>query len=63
MRGNSDKRGGDDRRGEDQGPPDGWRERRRSVERRYPDVHEIPFSEWLACLRGRVPEARETRET
>jgi hypothetical protein len=56
MRGMNNKRGGDDRRNLEQGPPNGWRERRRSVERRQPDVREIPFSEWLACLRGRVPE-------
>ncbi|PKO86725.1 MAG: hypothetical protein CVU18_13450 [Betaproteobacteria bacterium HGW-Betaproteobacteria-12] len=56
MRGINNKRGGDDRRNLEKGPPNGWRERRRSVERRQPDVREIPFSEWLACLRGRVPE-------
>lgn len=37
-----------DRRQEDLGPPQGWRERRRSVERRMPEVQEdaISRSEW-----------------
>ncbi|MFH1658774.1 MAG: hypothetical protein ABIG35_05615 [Pseudomonadota bacterium] len=39
---------GDDRRAREFGPPDGWRERRKSVERRLVRVEEIPFSEWLA---------------
>lgn len=61
MQGKNDKRGGDDRRDQDQGPPNGWRERRRTVERRRPEVREIPFSEWLAYLRTRVPEESEPR--
>jgi hypothetical protein len=44
----NEKRVGNDRRGREFGPPDGWRERRKSVERRLLDVDEIPFSEWLA---------------
>lgn len=44
----SEKRLGDDRRTREFGPPDGWRERRKSVERRLVRVEEIPFSEWLA---------------
>lgn len=56
MRGRNDKRCSADRRNLEQGPPDGWRERRRSVERRHPEVREIPFSEWLGYLRSRVPE-------
>lgn len=43
-----DKRTGDDRRSREIGPPNGWRERRKAVERRRPEVSEIPFSEWLA---------------
>ncbi|WP_162888743.1 hypothetical protein [Dechloromonas sp. HYN0024] len=39
---------GGDRRGRESGPPNGWRERRKSVERRRLEVDEIPFSEWLA---------------
>jgi hypothetical protein len=46
----NEKRMGDDRRAREFGPPDGWRERRRSVERRLLEVYEIPFSEWLAHL-------------
>jgi len=50
----SDKRSGQDRRSKEAGPPDGWRERRKSVERRIPEVCEIPFSEWLAHLPAKV---------
>jgi hypothetical protein len=39
-----------DRRDRELGPPDGWRERRKAVERRIPEVREIPFSEWLTYL-------------
>lgn len=45
------RRLGNDRRDNDVGPPKGWRERRRSVERRYPDVQEISFAEWLSSMR------------
>lgn len=44
----NEKRMGQDRRANEFGPPNGWRERRKSVERRLLEVHEIPFSEWLA---------------
>ena len=44
----NEKRLGSDRRAQEYGPPNGWRERRRSVERRRLEVDEIPFSEWLA---------------
>jgi len=44
----NEKRMGEDRRAREFGPPDGWRERRKSVERRLLEVAEIPFSEWLA---------------
>lgn len=37
----------EDRRILENGPPSGWRERRKSVERRLPEVKEVPFSEWL----------------
>jgi hypothetical protein len=59
MRGKTDKREGNDRRRSELGPPNGWRERRRTVERRQPEVHEIPFSDWLACLRGKEMEETE----
>lgn len=42
----------DDRRDREIGPPTGWRERRRSVERRLPEVRELAFSDWLVQLRG-----------
>lgn len=53
------KRIGQDRRAIEAGPPSGWSERRKSVERRLPDVADIPFSEWLAHLhrnRSRSPQ-------
>lgn len=43
-----------DRRDREIGPPGGWRERRRTVERRLPVVVEVPFSDWLAQFRGYV---------
>lgn len=52
MNGPNHKRSPDDRRGQEVGPPNGWRERRRSVERRMPEVREVPFSDWLAQFRG-----------
>ncbi|MCH2218802.1 MAG: hypothetical protein MK097_00500 [Dechloromonas sp.] len=49
----NDKRSGSDRRQQEVGPPNGWRDRRKTVERRVPEVMEIPFSEWLAHLPGK----------
>ena len=46
----NDKRSGLDRRVKELGPPNGWRDRRKTVERRVPEVQEIPFSEWLAHM-------------
>lgn len=42
------QRKSEDRRTEDHGPPNGWRDRRRTVERRLPSVEEavISESEW-----------------
>lgn len=42
-------RAGQDRRDDDQGPPDGWKERRRHAERRIPTVEEqdMTETEWL----------------
>ena len=45
----TDKRGpNEDRRSEDVGPPSGWRDRRRHVERRIPTTEEVEVSdeEW-----------------
>lgn len=50
----NEKRAVMDRRCQENGPPDGWRERRRSVERRRPEVREILFAEWLSYLRHRL---------
>lgn len=47
----TDKRGpSEDRRLEDVGPPDGWRERRKHVERRIPTALEVEVSaeDWEA---------------
>lgn len=45
----TERRQEQDRRQEESGPPHGWRERRRRVERRLPQVEEdsIPHSAWL----------------
>jgi len=43
---------------DDKGPPAGWRERRNSVERRKPEVREITFAEWIACMRERPCEVQ-----
>jgi hypothetical protein len=55
--GSKKQRSGDDRRTAELGPPAGWRERRKAVERRLPEVKEIPFSEWLGHLEGAHEEA------
>jgi len=55
-----EKRLGQDRRDRDVGPPDGWRERRKSVERRIPEVREIPFSQWLAHLPAKALAEQQT---
>ena len=47
-----------ERRIDDTGPPSGWRERRKNVERRRPEVREISFSEWIACMR-KAPRGTE----
>ena len=56
MKYSRNRRAGEDRRNEDKGPPAGWSERRRSVERRKPEVHEITFAEWIAYMRERPCE-------
>ncbi len=50
----NEERAATDRRRQENGPPDGWRERRKSVERRRPEVREILFAEWLSHLRHRL---------
>lgn len=39
------RRKSDERRQQDAGPPTGWKERRRAVERRLPGVEEVEMSE------------------
>ena len=51
MKYSKNRRAGEDRRSEDKGPPVGWSERRRTVERRRPEVREISFAEWIATMR------------
>ena len=49
MKNNGERRTLNDRRDEDYGPPRGWRDRRRTTERRIPEIAEqrISESEWL----------------
>ena len=51
----------EDRRNEDVGPPDGWRERRRHVERRIPTAQEVEVSaeDWEAYF---VTPAKKTTQ-
>lgn len=46
MSGNHKNRTGLDRRKRDSGAPAGWKERRRSTERRLPEVEEISIEEF-----------------
>lgn len=64
----ADRRQPTERREDDRGPPDGWRDRRRTVERRLPTVEEgvVSLGEWqtcldafVACRRARNPRAPE----
>jgi hypothetical protein len=60
----ADKRKGcEDRRVEDIGPPEGWRDRRKRVERRIPETVEIEVSEaeWAAYFERR-PDQENTPE-
>lgn len=41
----TERRNVNDRRDDDQGPPDGWRDRRRHAERRIPQIEEQVLSE------------------
>jgi hypothetical protein len=52
----------EDRRIEDVGPPDGWRDRRRRVERRIPRPEEVEVSdeEWAAYFAN--PAKKATHE-
>lgn len=50
-----DRRTKDDRRQAEQGPPNGWRERRRIAERRTIGVAEVTFDEWLSSMASLMP--------
>lgn len=56
----SDQRGGCERRADDKGPPNGWRDRRRMVERRLPAVHEDEISqkEWFRRMASYLAQRR-----
>lgn len=56
MHRNNEQRAKSDRRDSELGPPEGWRERRKTVERRRPEVQEIPFSEWLSHRPSKLAE-------
>lgn len=46
-----------DRRDAEQGPPPGWKDRRRTPERRTPEVAEIPFEQWVRQRASYAPVA------
>jgi len=56
----SNRRKHRERRGEELGPPNGWRERRQSVERRLPVVHEnvVSEAEWFRRLTRFITKKR-----
>ena len=58
MAAENNKRTSEDRRLQDIGPPKGWSERRKRVERRLPEVEGLPFSAWITQFRGYM--AKET---
>ncbi len=62
MKKKDERRGGADRRKRDVGPPKGWTERRRTVERRIPEIElvEISDTDWAKYFAGAKPVA--TRE-
>ena len=49
MSSEADRRHIEDRRLDELGPPEGWRDRRRSVERRMISVGEVGYEEWAAA--------------
>lgn len=53
-----------DRRADDQGPPHGWRDRRRAVERRLPLVEEdvISHKQWFRHLTAYLAKRRAERQ-
>lgn len=55
MSGKHKQRTGLDRRKRDVGPPAGWKERRRTPERRMPEVEEISIEEFNRLMRINNP--------
>jgi hypothetical protein len=49
-----------DRRDLELGPPKGWKERRRTAERRIPEVREVAFAEWILQRRAGTPDRSES---
>lgn len=62
MNGKEKRSPSEDRRIEDVGPPDGWRDRRRRVERRIPRPEEVEVSdeEWATYFAN--PAKKATHE-
>lgn len=53
-----------DRRAIDNGPPTGWKERRRNTERRMPEVKEISIAEFKRMMaENRTPETNTDENT
>ncbi len=60
-------RAANDRRDDDCGPPSGWKERRRTAERRIPSVEETDMTEaewqnYFGSEKSAVPQTSETHE-
>lgn len=58
-------RAAQDRRSQDKGPPSGWKERRRTAERRIPAVEETSMTEaeWLSYFGATKPVTAPAIET
>lgn len=59
MSGKHKQRTGLDRRKRDNGPPAGWKDRRRSPERRLPEVEEISIEEFKRLMEANGPATSE----
>ena len=61
MTNNNERRAPSDRRDEDNGPPHGWKDRRRRTERRIPAIEEQTISEdeWEQYFGGGSPAKPE----
>ncbi len=55
-------RTGQDRRKKDKGAPTGWKERRRTPERRMPEVEEISVAEFMRLMAENKPPAENPTE-